>query len=313
MSDHDATPDPIDTAYAQAEGVLHDEAARAARRARVLAAAAREPAAPVDATPRRRPALGRYGGWLAAASVAGVSVLVATQVYSPARAPPRVAPPPAAPVSQPMVSPQPAAETAPTAARESPRATPIAPRATAQPRDRAAADVAQAQPAPSAPALLPTSPPQQPVAAPAPPPPALSAPTARAFAPAAAPPPPARASESTIQELVVVTGEKRAAVKAAAGSPADLAAKLRDAAAAGRTSDVKALLAKGAPVDAPDDDGETALMKGVKGDHPKAVALLRRYGASLETRNHAGQSARDMAVPLGDPDLDRALGLTARP
>ena len=42
MSDHDAAPDPIDKAYVQAEAMLDDEAARAARRARVLGAVAAE-------------------------------------------------------------------------------------------------------------------------------------------------------------------------------------------------------------------------------------------------------------------------------
>ena len=42
MSDPDAMPDPIDKAYVEAEAVLSDEAARAARRARVLAAVATE-------------------------------------------------------------------------------------------------------------------------------------------------------------------------------------------------------------------------------------------------------------------------------
>ncbi|MDB5431866.1 MAG: hypothetical protein JWP35_2982, partial [Caulobacter sp.] len=46
MSDHDATPDPIDEAYAQAEAALSDDAARAARRARVLGAIADAPATP---------------------------------------------------------------------------------------------------------------------------------------------------------------------------------------------------------------------------------------------------------------------------
>src|SRR6185369_11022180 len=85
MSDHDAAPDPMDKAYAQAEAILHDESARAARRARVLAAVAREPAPPpaVSSPAIRRPAWGR-GGWLVAASVAGASVLLATQVHLPA-------------------------------------------------------------------------------------------------------------------------------------------------------------------------------------------------------------------------------------
>ena len=91
--------------------------------------------------------------------------------------------------------------------------------------------------------------------------------------------------------------------------PAEQAARLRDAAAAGRLSEMRSLLAKGAPVDEPDDDGDTALMKAVQADHPEAAALLRRHGASLDLKNRTGASARDMAAAVGDPDLDRALGL----
>ena len=70
-----------------------------------------------------------------------------------------------------------------------------------------------------------------------------------------------------------------------------------------------ALLAKGAPVDLPDAAGDTALMKSVRADHPAAAILLRRRGASLDLRNLAGESARDLAATVGDPELDRALGL----
>ena len=45
MSDFDPTPDPIDEAYVRAEALLADEAARAARRDRILAGVGREPAA----------------------------------------------------------------------------------------------------------------------------------------------------------------------------------------------------------------------------------------------------------------------------
>jgi ankyrin repeat protein len=70
-----------------------------------------------------------------------------------------------------------------------------------------------------------------------------------------------------------------------------------------------ALITQGAPVDAPDGDGETALMNTVKANHPAAAALLRRHGANLDLKNRAGASARDMAASIGDPELNRALGL----
>ena len=74
MSEHDDAPDPIDKAYVEAEAmlgdVLGDDEARAARRARVLAAVERETATPAVAPdtslPSRRPDW-RRGGWLAAA------------------------------------------------------------------------------------------------------------------------------------------------------------------------------------------------------------------------------------------------------
>ena len=102
MSDHDNTPDPVDKAYVEAEAMLSDDAARAARRAQVLAAVAREPvaepmmataaspAAASSATPTRvRPATPRWrpmwrrDGLLAAACVAGLGILLANRFYQP--------------------------------------------------------------------------------------------------------------------------------------------------------------------------------------------------------------------------------------
>ena len=94
-----------------------------------------------------------------------------------------------------------------------------------------------------------------------------------------------------------------------AGMPSDRAARLRAAAAAGRATEVEALLDQGAPVDAPDGAGDTALMKSIQADHPAAAAVLRRHGANLDHRNHAGESARDIARSKNDPDLDQAIGL----
>jgi ankyrin repeat protein len=108
--------------------------------------------------------------------------------------------------------------------------------------------------------------------------------------------------------------EALAASPAAPVPPRDPAAELRDAAAAGRTAEVQALLDQGAPVDAPDARGETALMKSVQAGHPAAAALLRRRGASLDRPDHDGRSARDMAADKGDAALDQAMGLgTATP
>ena len=74
-------PDPLDKAYREAEALLDDAEARAARRARVLGAVAEQPAAP--AYPPPAAAGRRWGGWLAAASVVGLSLLTLSQIYRP--------------------------------------------------------------------------------------------------------------------------------------------------------------------------------------------------------------------------------------
>jgi ankyrin repeat protein len=106
-------------------------------------------------------------------------------------------------------------------------------------------------------------------------------------------------SSATSSSEIVVTAEKRE-------EPAD---QLRAAAAAGRTDEIRALLARGVPVDAPDSDGNTALMKSIEADQPAAATLLRRHGASVRHKNHAGQSAQDLAKAAGDAELDKAVGV----
>lgn len=286
MSDHDAAPDPIDGAYARAEAALSDDAERAARRARVLAAVANSRAV-VSTPPTPRPAWRRRGGWLVAASVAGLSVLVATQIYAPASIEPQTPPTaPAVPASRApsLVSPPP-----PAASTHAPKPAPRAVAAAPQPATSAARDLA---------AVAPSSPP-------------LQIAQASGSPPAAAP---EMARSDSVSELVVTAGRiasapARPRIEPAIGSPAELAARLRDAAATGRTAEVAALLAKGVPVDASDDDEETALMKSIQANHPAAAALLRGHGASLDRKNRAGDSARDMAALMADAELNRALGL----
>ena len=298
MSDHDAAPDPIDKAYAQAEAVLSDERARAARRARVLAAVASEPAEPAAmwAPPIQQRAW-RRRGWLVAASVAGLSALVALQIdraagirHAPARP---TAPAPVAPAGAPpaiVAAPTPQARTAaPEHAAGAPAVTPRAVATRSAPAPAAAASVA--------------------------PPPALDLPPAPQASPA-----PAAAPTSAEAEDIVVSGSRVMSAPASApsaqrlersdrGSPTVQAERLRAAAAGGRVEEITALLAAGAAVDQPDADGETALMKAVQANRPAAAALLRRHGASLERKNRAGESARDMAAAAGDPQLKQALGL----
>jgi len=303
MSDPRDDHDPIDAAYARAEAVLDDEAARAARRARVLAAVAAEPAAgsPATSRPAGRPGR-RQGGWLAAACVAALSTLVAVQIYRP---PPRPATP--APAAAAKVQPQ------------APRPTPASPAADVKAADvkagpsRSAARTADVAP-PRPPHLvapprlytpLPAPAPAPAVAQPAPPPPPPPPPALAAAAPTSAD------SGTTVGE-VIVTSQKRAANVMARPAPSafpELGDRLRAAAAAGRTGEVETLLTQGAPVDATDADGNTALMQAVQADRPAAAAALKRHGASLERRNKAGESARDMAASVDDAALNQALGL----
>ena len=85
--------------------------------------------------------------------------------------------------------------------------------------------------------------------------------------------------------------------------------KLHAAAAAGDTAAIEALLAQGIPVDIPDADGQTALMKAIKADRLEAVRLLRRHGASISVKTKAGRSALDLAADKDDDALYEALGV----
>jgi ankyrin repeat protein len=299
MSEPDVAPDPIDEAYRQSEALLHDDDARAARRARVLTAVARASEAPISSAAATRPSPAwRRGAWLTAASLAGFGLFWAADVdqsphrQAPSPATTASAPPPATrargalpvksaralsiaanPVSRPLASASPAAAPAPAATpvEQAPRAFPAAP----------AAGPAPAEPPPPTLPLPPVGLPQpEAVAPPAPPPPPP-------------PPPPALLASR----------------EAFAGAAFDPAERLRAAAKAGRLSEIGALLAQNVSIDAADADGDTALMLSIIADRPAAAALLRAKGASLDQKNHAGVSARDMAKAINDPDLNQALGL----
>lgn len=348
MSDLDAKPDPMDEAYLQAEALLSDEAARAARRAQVLAAAVREaaPAPVASRASRLRPALQR-GGWLAAAGVAGLSVILATQlrwqtplqppstplqpVVSSAPAPQgpqtmptprtavrRVAPPPAAPgMTTPRTRSALPASLAP-APRAFPAASPAATPAIPPPPD----DVPAPPPRPTPPARVEQPKyqgPVAPVSVPSPPPPPappLPIPPAKVDQPKyQAPAAPASGLVGANAEpdyavgLTGSTARRQANPALATQFASDQAPRLFSAVAAGRTAEVKALLTRGVPVDAADADGNTALMISIQADRPAVAALLRRHGASLDLTNRAGVSARDMAVAKGDSKLTQAIGL----
>jgi hypothetical protein len=317
MSDPGA-PDPMDKAYVDAEAVLDDAAARAARRARLLGAVASEPVAPQAAPAARRPAW-RSARWLAAACVAGLGLLIAIQTYHPADHELRVAS--AAPAPAPLSAQRIVASPGPPA----PSAT-VAPPPIAAPRavmSTSPPAFAKAEPPPPPPAFVPVAPP--------PPPAFVNAPAPQGFPAEAAPPaPPPPSSDVTVEAerrerdgAAADQSEARGAAmqapaagfaaqtgaQALAGLSPDAAARLRAAAAAGRTAELDALLAQGVAVDATDAAGETALMKSIQADQPAAAAVLRRHGASLDRKDHAGESARDMATAKGDATLNQAIGL----
>ncbi len=98
-------------------------------------------------------------------------------------------------------------------------------------------------------------------------------------------------------------------IVAAPSSPQEGAELLGEAAAAGRTADIRRLLSQGVPVDAADAEGITPLMKSIQAGRTEAAALLHRRGANLDIRSRAGVSARDMARDRHNPILDEALGL----
>ena len=65
--------------------------------------------------------------------------------------------------------------------------------------------------------------------------------------------------------------------------PADLSDRLRAAAAAGRTGEVKTLLDQGAPLDAADGRGDTALIKAVRANQPVAAVCCGATGPASTT------------------------------
>ena len=294
MVDPENLLDPVDDAYRDAEATLNDDHARAARRARVLAGVAR-----IDVTapaPVRRSSW-RGGGWLAAASVVGLSVFVATRLQPPS--------PPGKPTT---------AAASAVGARATGDAAPppaAAPRPNLAAQDQRTATSLPAKIVPPPRAFAAAPPPQDKVAAHD----AASADVERseAFgdkAVASQPPAPPGLAGGFVAPL---RAAPQSASNFAAKAQVDPAQRLRAAAASGRTVEVENLLARGVPIDAPDADGDTALMKAVTVGHWRTVAVLRRHGASLDRKNRAGRSVRDIAESMDNDEAGQALGLRARP
>lgn len=340
----DPSPDPIDRAYSQAENLLNEQAERSARRARVLAAIAQDTVIRPISRQKPMPRFTSRGGWLVAASVLVASgfLVIRFMPLSQQWSSPPIAHAPMAKLVQknemtaalsppaPAIDQSEAVSSGPKA-----KAPDQAPIATHEPRETSNKRIVLAAPPPPPAMVVPPPPaaqafamaaPQPPAAAPAPPmaAPPPPPPAARAFAMVApAPPPPPTAPAPTMAAPPPPPAAAPSPPSPAPAPPpmADTAKpigelgsnlgfdQLRAAAAAGRTIEVQELLNRQIPVDVADANGETALMKSIRADQPATAALLIHHGASLDKKNNAGLSARDLAMHINDPALNHALGL----
>src|SRR5918999_3203176 len=79
------------------------------------------------------------------------------------------------------------------------------------------------------------------------------------------------------------------------------------AALEGHTETVKALLRKGADVNAKDATGRTALMFAVVNLHDETVKVLLEHGADVNARADDGATPLMLAATCGDPEIVQAL------
>ena len=79
------------------------------------------------------------------------------------------------------------------------------------------------------------------------------------------------------------------------------------AALEGHTGRVKALLRKGADVNAQDIEGRSALMFAVVNLHHETVEALLEHGADVNARAHDGGTALTLAATGGDARIVRSL------
>lgn len=82
---------------------------------------------------------------------------------------------------------------------------------------------------------------------------------------------------------------------------------LLDAAEAGNVAEVTRLLDAGVPVDATDDEGETALIEAAEAGHTEVVRLLLQRGASVNRADHDGETALIEASEEGRTEVVRLL------
>jgi ankyrin repeat protein len=87
---------------------------------------------------------------------------------------------------------------------------------------------------------------------------------------------------------------------AASCARVDVNSQLLKAAEQGNARQVKALLAKGARVDAKDSFDRTALMLSAVGGYPEVAAALIEAGADVHAKAKYGQTALRFALDRGD-------------
>lgn len=90
------------------------------------------------------------------------------------------------------------------------------------------------------------------------------------------------------------------------GREAELAGKLRDAAATGQTHLVLQLLEDGAPF-VVDTDGQTALHQAAAGGHAQTVAALILGGCDVAIQDFTGHTALQRAAAEGHLDIVKQL------
>jgi ankyrin repeat protein len=101
------------------------------------------------------------------------------------------------------------------------------------------------------------------------------------------------------------------AILAASCARVDVNVELLRAAEEGNARQVKALLAKGARVDAKDSFDRTALMLSAVGGYPEVTAALIEAGADVHAKAKYGQTALRFALDRGDnviADMLKAAG-----
>jgi len=91
----------------------------------------------------------------------------------------------------------------------------------------------------------------------------------------------------------------------ASGRNAELGRKLRDAAARGDAEAVRDLLARDAPVDAQDEQGNTALLLATAGNHIEVARSLLLHGANPNLKNRQSDSAFLLAGAQGRLEIVR--------